>query len=284
MDEQQQAAIDRVKLVQKSGDVARRVASSRADSSKAAVRLMERGLTAAHVGDPELWRADNECRSAEVDGRIVRDALTECIEPLAEGGLIGGVIPSALSSLIFAAYDAESRCPIERLPQSKVSVVRLLAHVEALGLSIRPALAAQIARRATLVLLNHVRSRRPMVLPAETAARPGEADVVAPSASAHQEHAPVDSPASRAGRQVRGYARVSSSLTWAQGTTETPVGAVVEVLVPDDRERESIARDDTRGTASICIWWEGKSRIVPRSAMSPVDRTAWNSWIKESRS
>lgn len=289
MDEQQQAAIDRVRLVQKSGEVARRVASSRADSSKVAVRLMQRGVTPAHEGDPVVWREDNDCHSAQVQGRVVRDALSECLEPLADGGLIGGVIPSALSSLIFAAYDAESKCPVERLPQPRVSVVRLLAHVEALGLSIPPALAARVARRATLVLLNHVKSRRPVVAPTDPEPRPSplpeaEPDRQRVSRVEQQDAATVDSPSARAGRQVRGYARVSSVITWAQGTTETPIGAVVEVLVPDERDREAVARDEVRGAPSIVIWWEGRARIVPRSAMSPVSRAAWSAWIKENGS
>lgn len=287
MDEQQLAAIERVKLVQKSSDVARRVAASRADASKAALRFMERGITPAHLGSEELWQADNACPSTQTSGRVARDALTECISPLAEGGLIGGVIPSALSSLLFAAYDSESRCPIERLPQPKVSVVRVLAHLDALGLSIAPPLAGQIARRATLVLLNHVQSRRPFIAPEERAHQDPVSNAEVPSAptpSVEPEEPVVASPATVAGRQVRGYARVAEELAWAKGTPPTPVGTVVEVLVPDDRDRESLARDESRSAPSIAIWWEGRARIVPKSAMAPVARAEWNAWIKENGS
>lgn len=276
--EEHQQAIERVKLVQKSAEVARRVSAGRADASKTAARLMIRGLLPAHLGDESTWAADNAAPSASAPGRGVREALADCVAPLAEGALIGGVLPSTLATLLLAAYDTELRCPLERIPQPDVSVVRVLAHVESLGLSLKPSLAAQVARRATLVLLSHVKQRRPIVLPPTVRPSDDPPEAEAPPSEAADA---VTSPAAQAGRQVRGYVRVSGNIGWAAGVVETPVGTVLEALLADERERESLQRDQARSQPSVVVWWDGRARVVPKEAVTPSSRSAWVSWCKE---
>lgn len=277
----QEQAIERARIVQKSSEVARKVSAARGDAAKVAMRLLVRASVAKPVEAPDMWSADNAAPTAQVQGRSVREALSECLGHVATDGLFGGLIPSALSSLILAAYDIECQCPVERLPQCKVSVERCRAHVESLGLSMPPAQAAQVARRTALVLWNHVSTRRPVMLPSEQGW--ASDDAVVP------DRAPADGdelkgPATLAGRQVRGYAKVVAPLAWGDGKTVTPIGAVMELLVPDDRDREALQRAEARGVPSLAVWWDGRARIVRQEAMRATSRAEWADWVKENGS
>jgi hypothetical protein len=295
--ESEQAEIQRVMAVEKSETVARKISASRGHASRVAVKLLARGALPAHIGDEPMWREDNAADTKLIEGRSVREALTAAIAPLAPDGAICGLLPNAMAALILAAHDTEHKCSVERLPSSAVSFDRTLAHVEALGLSFRTQLAGQIARRTMLSLLNHDRTRNPVALAERreyAAASPEEPAHDEPSKDDHAPEQPAASvvePAShseteavRAGRQVKGYARVTVLLSWAEGTPDTPVGAVVEVLRVTDREREDVTRAESQGRPQAVVWWAGKVRMVPKSALQSASRAEAEAWMSEVKS
>jgi hypothetical protein len=62
---------------------------------------------------------------------------------------------AGVASCLLAASDLDSETSIGLMSPKWISVARLLAHLEALGLDLPRDLSASIARRATIMLLNH---------------------------------------------------------------------------------------------------------------------------------
>lgn len=280
---------------QKSEKIARRISASRIASSKAMLRFYERGPLPSHAGDEEIWRADNAAPTGRAEGQGLREVVAGAIAIADLGDHLAGLLPGTLATLALNAYDEEFRCPVERLPQPAVTFARCLAHVESLGTGMNPQSTAQVARRLMLALLNHERVRRPVTVVRSQPVEPAPAhdpgpEPPSPSAAASSEPEvalsmpAVDSPATRAGRQLRGYGKVTNALMWAAGTGETPVGTVLEVLRPNEREREDVQQSEARHQPVVVVWWEGRARLVPRASVTPATRDEWNVWLKENGS
>lgn len=285
---QEQEGFARTRALDISAKNAKRISDTRLECAGRVRHLMSRGLLPGHIGDEQVWREDNNAGTTYVDGKSERDALAASIESLATDGLIAGLLPSALASLLLLAWDHDYECQVSRMPQPAVSLERVLAHVESLALGIDAALSARIARRATLVLLNYTSVRNPEVL-RKVVEEPQEVvQTIEPEergdAPTHEPE-PVLSPATAAGRQVRGWARVVAGIYWAEGTPESPTGTIFEVLRATSKERDEIARMAAHGQReSIVVWWAGKARLMFRNVVEPAKRSEWIEWSKKQES
>lgn len=280
----EQDDMTRANRVALSADAAKKITAARGSAPARIAKLFARGPLPLQLGDSSMWQQDNCSATARVEGKGLREVFADAVDPLAEDGLIGGLLPSALASIVLSSYDADCRCTLERLPVTLLTVPRVLAHVEGCGAALSPQLAGQVARRLTMTMMNYNGQRRPL-----PSTQQGFADVVddieAKSELPAEGIQPIESDAKRSGRSVRGYARVVKEVSWAQGTKEMPLGSIIEVLVATEREQEDLRRGAGQASPqNVVIWWDGKARMMPREFLSSSTRADWFKWAKENGS
>lgn len=277
----EQQAVQRATTVEASATIARRVSAARGDAAKVVSKYLARGPLPAHAGTPEAWHEDNCAPTGRVEGRGVREALADVLEPLGQDGTISGLLPNALAPLLLASLDLEHGCPVERLPRPSVTFERCLAHVESLSVGMSGAVQARVAARLTLVLLNHGDVRRPIAVRADALPPLPPLPPLPAMPAMPADDVQVVSHAAQGGRQPRGYARIVGDLEWSAGTPQTPVGTILEVLTPNEHERGELQQMEQRSAPSIVVWWAARVRLVPKSAVVPASRAEWNEWTKE---
>jgi hypothetical protein len=216
----------------------------------------------------EQFVQDNEISAYPVDDADLKDenrefdmeeaSLFDCVRLQVERALERAetkppVLAPTLASWLLKSIDVQSGALLANVPPERVTPARLLAHVATLGVWIEPKLAASIARRLSMVLMNHPDRTQKAKKKKET--------MCFECGAAHGDHAAGCSRAVsgslRHGRKVVGYVKSRTEMMF--GSETMSAGTVTEKLAPTEKDKSDMAY---RKSALTIVWWKDKVRFV----------------------
>lgn len=223
--------------------------------------------------DPDAELAGDE-NAQDHEGESLRGAVAWELARASE--YMGVPLPVDASSLAVAwltAHDLTFGTDVEGLPSHAVTPGRLWGHLYQVGLAIDPQLAASAARRVMPLLLS---SRRGTV---GAAPRPRpKAEVTlqpVPLPENRFQGAPAppeptfERPPRTHERRVVAYVKLRETLAF-HGVEDLPAEEVVEQVEALETESTELARSRGAGRAMLLVWWRGKPRYVPTSAVERI--------------
>lgn len=234
--------------------------------------------------DENLWR--DELGMPAATGMIKNDLVEEIGRTCERCKLPPPYRVDQFADLLLKRWDETYLCTLQHLPPWAVEVDRVLAHLESLGLDLPPRMAASIARRTTILLLN-TRARGGVAgyeTPSEYApAIPVELSPGAPPPVELADRAPPARPGSSEPQPPRppqprfvGTVRIVCNLEFNDDDGKSLVlttGTVLDSLAPTDYEKKAGTRPGSEyadGLRWVVVFWEGKRRMLPSSAVQPA--------------
>jgi hypothetical protein len=291
--------VEVVRRAAKSDERRREIVKNRVDASKRVPHLHARGLLPGHTASAQDIFDDNDIELRPGDGDTVVSVLERGLVDLSSkvDGTIGHVLPSTLASLLLMSLDAEFGCELILIPSKLLTIERVQAHVDAMGLGLGEALSAQVARRLFLSLLNSdpVRSsflHQPLPSSLAKGTKPHDASVqptspptsdAVASSTAVEDEAPVRLDRRHlSGRQTKGYAQALHDIPWGDTARTMVEGACAEILVPTQQEADRCKPTEHAGERCV-VWWDGKPRAILNDSLTRITRATWLNWCKSDR-
>ena len=221
----------------------------------------------------EELSADENAESHE--GEPLRDAVAWELARASE--FLDVPLPVDASSLAVAwltSHDLTFGMDVEGLPPHAVTLGRLWGHLYTIGLAIDPGLAVSAVRRVLPLVLG---AQRGTVRASASRPRPRAAVTLQPvplpearfQVALPEPEPAFEKPARTHERRVLGYVKLRETLAF-HGSEDLPAEEVVEQVEALETEATELARSRGQGRALLLVWWQGRPRYVPTSAVERV--------------